>query len=142
MVASVPEFTSRTISMEGTASRMASASSTSCFGGRAETGADGERALERLEDRRMAMAQQQRSPGADVIDVALPSTSKMCDPSPRAMNTGLPPTLRKRAHRRIDAAGNEFLRAAEELFGLESCESCWRFTRGTMRLKPRLMPMS
>ncbi len=30
MVASVPEFTSRTISMEGTASVMASASSISC----------------------------------------------------------------------------------------------------------------
>ena len=30
MVASVPEFTSRTISMEGTASQMASAISTSC----------------------------------------------------------------------------------------------------------------
>jgi hypothetical protein len=69
MVASVPEFTRRTISMDGTASQMASASSISCAGGRAEAGADGERAFERLENRRVAMAQQQRAPGADVIDV-------------------------------------------------------------------------
>ena len=69
MVASVPEFTSRTISMDGTASRMASASSISCSVGAPKLVPDGERAFERLQNAGMAMAEQQRSPGADVIDV-------------------------------------------------------------------------
>src|ERR1051326_8323644 len=39
------------------------------FGGRPEAGADGERAFQRLENLRMPVAEQQRSPATDVIDV-------------------------------------------------------------------------
>ena len=39
------------------------------FGGRAETGADVERSVDGGEDLGMAVAEQQRAPGADVVDV-------------------------------------------------------------------------
>ncbi len=62
--------------------------------GRAEAGADLERAFERRQDFGMPVAQQQRSPGADVIDVLVAIHVEDVAPSPRARNGGLPPTLR------------------------------------------------
>ena len=50
---------------------------------------------------------------------SLPSTSKMCEPSPRAMNGGLPPTLRKARTGELTPPGMSLLRAAEEFFGSE-----------------------
>ena len=43
---------------------------------------------------------------------ALPSTSKMREPSPRAMKRGVAAHAAKGAHGRIDAARNELLGAA------------------------------
>ena len=57
------------------------------------------------------------------------------------MNTGLPPTLRKARTGGIDAAGDDLLGAAEEFFGF-GVNHAVAFHAGTMRLKPRLMPMS
>ncbi len=65
MVASVPEFTSRTISIDGTASRIASASSISRSVGAPKlvpTSSTISRSA--LSYRRVAVAEQQRSPGA------------------------------------------------------------------------------
>ena len=63
------------------------------------------------------MAQNQRSPGADVIDIRLPSTSKMREPSPRAMNSGVPPTPRKARTGELTPPGMRGLRPRKQLFG-------------------------
>ena len=64
MVASVPELTSRTISIDGTASQIASASSISCSVGAPKLVPISSACSQRREDLRMAVAQQQRTPGA------------------------------------------------------------------------------
>ena len=48
---------------------------------------------------------------------SLPSTSKMCEPCAARDEERVAAHAAEGAHRRIDAAGDEFLRAAEELFG-------------------------
>jgi hypothetical protein len=53
----------------GTMAPIVSASSISCSGGSAEAGADFQSLFNGVEDLRMAVAQEQRSPGAHVIDV-------------------------------------------------------------------------
>jgi hypothetical protein len=110
-----------------------------CRGG-AEAGADGESALEGLEDRGMAMAEQQRSPGADVIDVFVAIDIEDVRPLAAGDEHRLATDTAEGAHRGVDAAGDDLLRTAEEFFGL--CVGHAGPLRGTMRLKPRLMPMS
>ena len=150
MVASVPEFTSRTISMEGTASQIASASSISCSGGRAEAGADFERALQRRQNLGMAVAQQQRAPRADVVDVLVAVDVEDVAALAARDEERIAAHAAKGAHRRIDAAGNDVLRPAKQLFGFgvvhNSLRWLWRWAkpalRGTSLLNPKLMPIS
>ena len=46
---------------------------------------------------------------------SLSSASQRCEPCPRTMNGGSPPTAPKGAHRRIHAAGNHLLGAFLQL---------------------------
>ena len=71
IVASVPELTSRTFSTEGTASMISSASSVSGQGRGAVARAAADGGLQGGDDRRMAMAEDHRAPGADVVEVAV-----------------------------------------------------------------------
>ena len=110
------------------------------LGGSAETGSDGERAFDGRENRGVAMAEQQRTPGADVIDVLVAIDVEDVRPLAARDENGVAADAAESADGGIDAAGNDLLGAAEELFGF-GVSHTWSF-RGTMRLKPRLMPMS
>ncbi len=72
MVASVPEFTRRTISMEGTHSRMSLGQFDFALGGRAEAGAELHERLATLRSPAGWRGREQRAPGADVVDVFVP----------------------------------------------------------------------
>ena len=122
------------------------------LGGRAETGAPGERAFEGVDDDRMTVAEQQRSPGPDVVDVlvaihvedvrALAARDERRVAAHGAIG----------AHGRVDAARYHFLRPAKQLFGFGSGHKMmnrrrrdrrrYPVLRGARRLKPRLMPIS
>ena len=97
--------------MDGTASRMASASVDLLLGGRAEAGADGHRAFERRQNCRMAVAQQQRPPGADVIDVLVAVRVEDVRSLAAGDEGRIPADAAERAHRRIHSSRNDALRA-------------------------------
>ena len=125
MVASVPELTRRTISMEGTASADGLGQLDFALGGRAEAGAACQRLLDRRDDLGMAVAQEQRPPGADVVDVlvavGVPDVRALAahDEGRRAAHAA------ERPHRRIHAAGDGLLRAGKQRFrsDADSCSS-------------------
>ena len=71
IVASVPELTSRTFSTEGTAAMISSASSFSASVGAPKLVPRRTAASSGRHDRRMGVAEDHRSPGADVIEVAI-----------------------------------------------------------------------
>ena len=71
IVASVPELTSRTFSIEGTASMINSASSLSASVGAPKLVPRTAASLHRRDHLRMGMPQNHRPPGADVVDVAI-----------------------------------------------------------------------
>ena len=149
MVASVPELTSRTISIEGTASRMASASSTSCGVGAPKLVPMASAFSMRRENLRMAVPQQQRSPGADVIDVLVAVDVEKVRALAARDEGRIPADAAERAHRRVDAARNDLLRFPKELFrfgmvhGFEGYGAGYPpALRGTRRLNPKLIPMS
>ena len=77
------------------ASMISSASCVSRSVGAPKLAAARHRLVDGLHDARMSMAQDERPPRADVIEVSLPSRSKRYGPSPRAMNSGWPPTAPK-----------------------------------------------
>ena len=70
-MASVPELTSRTFSTDGTASMISSASSLSASVGAPKLVPRRRGRCDRREHARMAVAQDHRPPGADVVDVAV-----------------------------------------------------------------------
>ena len=119
MVASVPEFTSRTISMEGIICADRFGEFDLLFGGRAEAGAARDGVVQGVEDDGMPMAQNERSPGTDVVDVFVAvgiedvGAFAAFDEGRRAADAALG------AHRGVNAAGNGELRAFEEL--LRAC---------------------
>ena len=93
IVASVPELTSRTISIDGTASTISSASSFSASRRRAEAERPIDRGVHRRDDLRMLMPQDHRPPRADVVDVAIAIDVEQIRPRSPARNTiGSPPT--------------------------------------------------
>ena len=113
MVASVPEFTRRTISIDGTAREISSASSTSRSVGAPKLVPIFEHLAQRLDHRRRAMPQQQRSPGADVVDVRIAVDVENARAFAARDETGRAADAAKRAHRRIHAARNHRLRPRE-----------------------------
>ena len=116
MVASVPELTSRTISIEGTASDDRLRQFDLALGGRAEAGAAGERPLRPPPRPRDGVAQNQRPPRADVVDVlvavGVPDARALAarNEQRRAAHAA------KRAHRGVHAAGNGLLRPGKQAF--------------------------
>jgi len=64
-------------------------------GGGAEAGGVGCGALNGFDDRRKGVAEDHGAPGAEVVDVALPSASVRYAPAADWMNGGAPPTARK-----------------------------------------------
>ncbi len=71
MVASVPELTSLSISIEGTMRTNRFGEFDFAFGGRAEAGAAFESLGDGLYDFGVAVAEEKRSPGTDVVNVLI-----------------------------------------------------------------------
>src|ERR1017187_6571187 len=88
----------------------------------------------------MAVAEQQRPPGATIIDELVAVYVKDVGALTARDEHGIAPHASESPHGRIDAAGNDFLGAAKELFGFGMIHAC--SLRGTMLLKPKLMPIS
>ncbi len=87
------------------------------FGGRAEAGADLQHLAQSVCHDWRAVAQDQRAPGQDVVDVLVAvdvedlRSFAASDERRRAAHAA------KRSHGRIDAARNQLLRASKEGFG-------------------------
>ena len=110
IVASVPELTSRTFSTDGTASMISSANSFSASVGAPKLVPRRTAALDRLDHRRMGVPEDHRSPGADVVDVAVAVDVEQIGPLQRGrMKIGSPPDAAKRPGRTVDAAGHQLL---------------------------------
>ena len=116
MVASVPEFTRRTISMDGTASQIASASSISCSVGAPKLVPISSALRSAAMISGWSMAEQQRAPGADVVDVLVAVDVERCDPSPRAMKRGCRRRCGMRAPANSRRPGVTFCARAKQLF--------------------------
>ena len=116
IVASVPELTSRTSSTEGTKAQIFFASSSSRAVGAPKLVPRAIARPERLDDRGMAVPENERPVGADVVDVL----AAVLVPYPRA----LPGDDESRSevetpegpHRRVDASGHVLERLAVQLF--------------------------
>ena len=99
--------------MEGTHSMNQFGEFHFAFGGRAETGSDGENLAQRIDHRRKAVAQDQRAPGENIIDVLVAidvedvRSLAAGDEGRRAANAA------KCADGGIDAAGDQLLGAGE-----------------------------
>ena len=117
IVASVPELTKRTSSRLGIASRMRSRELELERARRAEARPLAQRLLERGHDSRMRVAEDQRPPREDVVDVAVPvdvdevRALAAVDEERRAADR------LERAHGRADAARQQVERLGEEPFG-------------------------
>ena len=90
--ASVPELTMRTISIDGTASTINSASCVSRSVGAPKLAPLQQRLLHGLHDARMGMAEDERPPGADVIEVAIAVDVEEVGPFAAGDEHRLPPT--------------------------------------------------
>jgi len=107
---------------------------------RAEAGSDLEGFLERPHDLRVTMSQQQRAPGTNIVDVFIPiGVEEMRALAARDEN-GIAAHTAESPHRRVHAAGNRRLSAAEQLFG--SGAGHVRLPPGRSRLSPKLMAIS
>ena len=109
MHASVPELTSRTLSTDGSASHIIRASSTSPSGGSAEAGPVARGLPQRLDHRRVGMAQGQRPPRADVVDILVavhvPDPAALSPRNERRRSLNRP----ERPHRAVDSTGDVLL---------------------------------
>jgi hypothetical protein len=85
--------------------------------GRAETGASLQRAFERGQDFGMPVTEQQRSPGAHVVDVFVAIGIEDVAALAARDEQRLAAHAAEGAHRRIDAAGNLLHRTTEQGFG-------------------------
>ena len=124
MHASVPELVMRTFCTLGTSAQISFAIVDFKRIGNAEAGAVVGGGLDGGNDFRMRVAENRRPPGADVINVFV----AVHVPDVRAF--GLVDEKRlaadgaKRAHRRIDAAGNVFQRLGKQFFRLTLFHRC------------------
>ena len=87
------------------------------LGGRAEAGADFENLPQRVDHRRKTMPQQQRTPGAHVVDVRVPVGIENARALAAVDEPGNAAHAAKRTHRRIHAARDHFLGARKQSFG-------------------------
>mmetsp|Transcript_9625 Transcript_9625/g.22391 ORF Transcript_9625/g.22391 Transcript_9625/m.22391 type:complete len:286 (+) Transcript_9625:1897-2754(+) len=85
------------------------------LGGRAEGEALGRSLLHGLPHRRVAVAEDHRAPGADVVDVALPFGVPDIGPLAPGDEAGRAADGAESAHRRVDAARNHACRAFKQL---------------------------
>ena len=115
IVASVPDETSRTMSMPGTASTIRSASSTSRDVGAPNDVPRAAAAVARLDDLGSRVPEQQRSPRLDVVHVSRAvdvdqerALASLDEPRGSADRP-------ERAHRGVDASGDDVRGAREEL---------------------------
>jgi hypothetical protein len=112
------------------------------LGGSPEAGADPERAFERREDLRMAVSQQQRSPGADVIDILVAVHVEDVGALAARDERRIAADGAECPHGRVDPAGNDLHRPAKQFFGFGMVHVTYPALRGTSRLNPMLMPIS
>ena len=88
------------------------------LGGRAEAGAGFENIAQSVDDLRRTMAQQQRPPGADVVDIGIAVRVEDARALRRdSMNRGVPPTPRKARTGELTPPGITCLGAREQRFG-------------------------
>ncbi len=103
----------RTISMDGTASIISSASSRFALGGSAEAGA----LVHGLDDggdhARVSMAEDERPPGADIIEIAIVVNVEEIRPLAASDEQRLPADAAEGASGAVDAAGDEPASAPE-----------------------------
>ena len=118
MVASVPELTKRTISMLGTNSVTSLASSTSCGQGAPKLVPLAAVSCKRLDHARVGVAQNQRSPGQHVVDVAIVVHIDHVGAFAPFDEERLAAHRLEGTHRRIDTAGQQFDGLGEELLGV------------------------
>ncbi len=108
----------------------------------AEAGAAGQRVLDRPDDIGMPVTQEQRPPGANVVDVlvavGVPDARSLAtdDKRRRASHAA------ESAHWRVHAAGNGFLRPGEQSLRLRSVHSEFYASPGTTLLSRKLMTVS
>ena len=111
----MPELTRRTISIEGTSVDDGFGQLDLALGGRAEAEALEHGLLHRLDHRRVAVAQDHRAPGADVVDVALAvGVPEVRRPGRAAMKRGVPPTALKARTGEFTPPGMHALGAFEQ----------------------------
>ena len=113
IVASVPELTSRTFSIDGTASIISSASSFSAKRGRAEAGAPAQGRLQGRHDGRVTVAEDHRSPGADVVEVAVAVDVEQIGPRGAVEEDRLAADAAERPGGAVHSAGHELPRPLE-----------------------------
>ena len=94
MVASVPELTIRTMSMEGTMSTTFRAISTSSLRRNAVGSPVHGRGLHRSDDLRVGVSDNHRTPGAHIVDVLIAIGIDQTAPCGRHGKMGLTPTAR------------------------------------------------
>ena len=104
MVASVPELTKRTSSIDGMSSVTRRASSRLELGGRAEATSRPRRRVDRRDDLRVRVAEDHRPPGADVVDEAAAVGGHDVRAGGLLEEDRLAADAAKCAHRRVDAA--------------------------------------
>ena len=117
MVASVPELTMRTSSIDGTSSMILRATIVSISVGRAEGQAVLGGLLHRADHRRIGVAEDHRAPGAHVVD----ELAAVGRPDPRALGAReedrLAAHAAESAHGRVDPAGNVLAGFGEQAHG-------------------------
>src|SRR5690349_20894396 len=110
------------------------------LGGRAEAGAGCERFARCLHDGRMRVAQQQRSPGADVIDILVAVRIEDVRALAARDEQRRSADAAESSHRRIDAARDVLLGPAEKFFG--SLARHARTRQGTRRWRLAFIAIS
>ena len=116
MVASVPEFTRRTFSMDGTASAIISARMTS-FSVEAPKLVPSRIWLSKGRlHRRGTVPQNQRPPGSQIIDIGRAVHIHDAAALPRFDKAGIAADTSESPHRAVDSSGYPFLRARKQDF--------------------------
>jgi hypothetical protein len=115
MVASVPELTKRTSSIDGMISQTRLASSVSIAVGAPKDRPSSAAAAHRLDDLRMGVAEDHRAPGADVVDVAAAVLAPDVGARRLADEHRIAADGAECAHGRVDAAGDVALGFLEQV---------------------------
>ena len=121
IAASVPDETSRTFSIDGTASAISAASSTSASVVAPKRRAAQRRLAHRLDRLRIGVPEEQRAPRQHPVEVAVAvDVDEIRAFAARDEERLVEPDGLHRAHRRVDAAGDQLERAAVEIASASS----------------------